>query len=212
MNYAELRQAIIEDTHRADLADLVPRFIRQAEGLIRRDLTAFILRGQLTDADRAGTSALYNLPPRTRELRKVTTGVPDAGGFLKRKSITAVAPSSLPGYPISDTVKVYAVAGDNSIEFRGNPPAGTVFDITYYGTPAALANDDDTNDLLTLHETLYIAGAAFFVYRHTQDRELAADELDVFNGVISTLNEQFAREIGGASVEQGYRFSRGSSY
>ena len=46
---------------------------------------------------------------------------------------------------------------------------------------------------MTDHETLYMAGSKFFLYLHTQDRELASDELDIYNGVIDTLNEQMSR-------------------
>ena len=43
MNYGELKTAILDDTHRADLSSHVARFVRQCEGLIRRDLTAYLL-------------------------------------------------------------------------------------------------------------------------------------------------------------------------
>ena len=106
----------------------------------------------------------------------------------------------------------YAENGDGTIEFRGVPSATDVFDILYYGTPAPFSADGDENELLTDHETLYMAGAKFFLYLHTQDRELASDELDIYNGVIDTLNEQVARKVGGASIAPTYNFAGGSSY
>jgi hypothetical protein len=106
----------------------------------------------------------------------------------------------------------YAQYGDGSIEFRGVPSAADVFDILYYGTPAPFATDTDENELLTDHETLYMAGSKVFLYLHTQDKELAADEANLFNGIVDDLNAQVARQIGGASIAPAYNFAGGSSY
>ena len=123
-----------------------------------------------------------------------------------------VSPGQIRRLDSGAPVVQYAQNGDGSIEFRGVPSVDDVFDIIYYGTPIPFSSDLDENDLLTDHETLYMAGGKFYLYLHTQDRELANDELDIFNGVINTLNEQVARKIGGASIAPSYNFSGGSSY
>ena len=92
------------------------------------------------------------------------------------------------------------------------PGSTDIFDILYYGTPTPFSSDTDENELLTDHETLYMAGSKFHLYLHTQDRELAQDELQIFNGVIETLNEQVARKVGGANIAPTYNFAGGSSY
>ena len=72
MNYGELKTAIIEDTHRADLTTLVPRFIRQCEGLLRRDLKGYVLEATITDSDRVTAgSGIYNFPARLLEVRNI---------------------------------------------------------------------------------------------------------------------------------------------
>ena len=68
MNYGELKQAILDDTHRADLSTHVARFVRQCEGMIRRDLTAYLLNTTITDADRVA-DGLFNLPARILQIR-----------------------------------------------------------------------------------------------------------------------------------------------
>jgi hypothetical protein len=205
MNDGELKQAILDDTHRADLSTHVARFVRQCEGLIRRDLSGYLLSTTITDSDRV-SEGLYNLPVRLLEIRHISLQGRQ-GDALQR-----VAPGQIRRLDLTADVVQYCQNGNDTIEFRGNPSAANVFDLLYYGTPAPFTSDSDENDLLTDHETLYMAGSKFFLYQHTQDRELASDELDVFNGVIDTLNEQIARKIGGANVAPSYNFAGGSSY
>ena len=57
-----------------------------------------------------------------------------------------------------------------------------------------------------------MAGSKFFLYMHTQDRELMADEGALFDNLVESLNEQVARQIGGANVAPSYNFAGGSSY
>ena len=205
--YADLKTAVIEDTHRPDLTALVPRFIREAEGLIRRDLVAFLLSTTLTDADRvAADGPIYNLPTGVLIIRRI------APADMHAAELQRINLGSIGRFSVTGRIGVYAEAGDDTIEIRGTPGATAVFDLNYYGMPAALVDDADTNTLLNLHETLYKAGAMFHLYQHTQDRELASDAQDIFEGVITTLNEQVARKIGGAKIAQSYNFSGGSSY
>jgi hypothetical protein len=201
----ELRQAIIEDTHRPDLASQIDRFIRLGEGMIRRDLTAYELSYQLTDADRLiADQPEYNLPARVLIPRRLqtTNTVP---------ALSKVAVDIINAYPLTDPPHSYTIFG-NTLSIRGNPAEGSTLTLDYYGTPPPLSADDDTNELLNDHETLYQAGATFFLYQHTQDRELAADQLDIFNGVMATLNESYARKLGGQKVSEAYNFAGGSSY
>ncbi len=204
MNYGELKQAILDDSHRPDLSAHVARFVRQCEGLLRRDLTAYPLSTTLTDTDRV--VGVYTLPTRLLQIRHVSLQ------GRQGDAIQRVAPGSIKRLDATTDVVQYCDNGDGTIEFRGNPATAAVFDILYYGTPAPFSSDSDENALLTVHETLYVAGGKFFLYLHTQDNELASMELDIYNGVIDTLNEQFARKIGGANVAPSYNFAGGSAY
>lgn len=206
MNYGELQTAVIEDTHRADLTELVPRFIREAEGMIRRDMTAYLLTGTLSETDRsAPDSPIYNLLNGVMVIRRIAVQGQQLG--LNRISLDAIG-----AYLISGQLNSYAEAGDGTVEFRGNPAIDTVLILNYYGMPTPLMDDLDTNSLLDENETLYKSGAMFSLYQHTQDRELAQDALSIFENIIENLNEQVARKIGGATITQSYNFNGGSSY
>jgi len=198
MTYAQLKTAVIEDTHRPDLAALVPRFIREAEDMIRREMVAYILTTTLSEADRSlSNPAQYALPANTLVIRRIALQG-QLGGEIIRAALGASS--------------IYVEAGDGLIEFRGTPPADAIFDLTYFGAPPRLVDDIDTNELLDENETLYKSGAMFYLYQNTQDRELASDALAVFRGVIETLNEQIARKIGGAKITASYQFGKGGGY
>lgn len=205
MNFGELKQAVLDDTHRSDLSTHVARFVRQCEGMIRRDLTAYLVRATLTDSDRVG-DGLFSLPARVIDIRHISL-VGRQGDGLQR-----VAPGQIRRLDSTADVLQYCQNGDGTIEFRGVPGTSDEFDVLYFGTPVPFSSDTDENDLLTDHESLYMAGAKFFLYLHTQDRELAQDELQIFNGIVGDLNEQVARQIGGASIAPSYNFAGGSAY
>lgn len=205
MNYGELKQAVIDDAHRQDLLSIVFRFIRQCEGMIRRDLIGMPLRSSISEINKT-SPGIYSLPTGFLQMRSLT--------LFDRQSdaLQQVAPAQIKRLSSSSPPHQFCIYGNNAIELRGYPGVLDIFEMTYYGTPAALVSNSDENDLLTNHETLYMAGSKFFLYLHTQDRELAADELDIFNSVVTKLNDQISRKIGGASIAPSYNFSGGSSY
>ena len=206
MNRADLRTAIIEDTHRPDLNGLVDRFIRQGEGLIRRQVTAYPLSYVLTESDRAA-DGIYTLPSGVQIIRSLQWRGRNIRDGLARVSIDSLNRLSAQADP-----QQYAQLSINTVDIRGVPPTDSEIDLLYFGMPEPLVNPEDTNQLLEDHETLYISAAKFHVYIHTQDRELAQDELQIFNGVAETLNEQTDRQFGGESITQTYDFSGGSTY
>ncbi len=210
MNYGELKQAVALQTHRttSQYAALIPDFIRQGEGMIRRELTAYSLAAVLDDTFRSAPgSPVYLLPGPLAQIRVLIYNDARNGRALQKTE-----PAGLTTTDIQSPPQVYAQYDPNTIEIRGNPATGATFNLLYFGLPAPLVNDADTNELLTDHETLYLAASKFFLYEYSQDLELANAQLDLFNGVISSLNEFYDRMIGGQRVEQNYNFGFRSSY
>jgi len=193
MNKTELAQAILDASHRPDLSSFTDTFIRRAEGMIRRDIRAYPLAVTLVEADRVA-NGLYNLPDGFLEARRVRIG----DNALESVSLAILRVLSGSADPFW-----YAVLGD-TIEFRGIPGTNATIDLDYLGSPPVLSVGADTNALLTEHESLYVEGALFHLYRHTQDRELAADAFNAFSDVMEPLNQQFGRRVGGASVAGAY--------
>lgn len=205
-DYSELQQAILDDTHRPDLSGHVTRFIREGEALIRRKLKGYLLTTTLTDADGTATAGVYNLPLYLLEVRDIKLQ------GRQGDSLVQVAPGQIRRLATTADVLQYCVYGARTVEFRGHPSTDHVFDLVYYGMPDPLSDAEDKNDLLTDHEDIYMTASKFYLYNHTQDRELAKDEYDLCMSYIDDLNEQVARRIGGATIAPSYNFSGGSSY
>lgn len=205
--FADLKAAIIADTHRADLTADIPRFVRLAEGLIRRDLRAYELLTTLTDSDRVTPGeGIYTLPGRVLDIRSIHLQ------GRQGDSLHRVMPGHIRRLDAAADVIQYCQHGTDTIEFRGVPSDSQVFDLRYFGTPAPLVDDADTNTLLADHEGLYQAGAQFYLYTQTQDRELAQDNANIFDAIIERLNEQMSRKIGGGAIAPTYNMSSRSSY
>lgn len=206
LNYTTLQTAIMTDTHRPDLSAEIPRFIRLAEGLIRRELKAYELSATLTDSDRVvAGEGIYTLPGRILDIRSVH--------LVGRQgdSLTRVMPGHIRRLAGTADVVQYCQYGDGTIEFRGIPGTSDEFDVRYFGTPAPL-DVTATNDLLDDHEGLYMAGAKFYLYQHEQNLELAQAEANTFDAIMERINEQMARKIGGGTVAPTYNMSSESSY
>ena len=203
LNYGTLKSAVVDGAHRSDLLGDAPDFIRECEGLIRRGLKyALPLSVTLDDDDRASSSTgVYDLPSTLHTVRAVHAT--DANG--RSYALEQVSLAAIRVLPATASALQFCVVGD-TIEVRGIPSEGAELELHYMGVPVAFSDDADTNDLLTNHETLYVSGSRFFLYKHTQDLELAQGELDTFTAALEALNEQLARKLGGATVAPAYHF------
>lgn len=202
MNYGELKTAVATDSHRTDLDAEIPRFIRETEGMIRRELRALSVTGTIDEADRV-SNGLYNLPTGIQSVRAILiTGT-------NEYAVSKVSVGQIKSLATTADPLWYAIRGSNTIEFRGIPGTDTEFDIEYLGHPTAFADDSDTNTLLTDHEALYVEGSLFYLYKHTQDIELAQAALDTYQNILGKLNELEGRKQGGASSAGAYNLYGG---
>lgn len=212
MNYGELKTFILADAHRTDLSETgdtgAVGFIRRAEGMIRRELIGYDLTATLDEDDRS-SNGIYDLPSGVAQIRTIT------GTYSGEEyELDEVGLSSIKNLPDTVVPQIYAVHA-NTVEFRGVPATDAEFTVNYFGQPTAFSDDADENDLLTDHEIIYVSAAKFYLYTHTQDRELAKDEFDLFRDAVEKLNEAKARKVGGGGSIGGYNlgnFRVGSAY
>jgi hypothetical protein len=78
--------------------------------------------------------------------------------------------------------------------------------IDYFARPAAMAADGDTTDILDAHPDLYIALLSMYLYRRSQDLELAATAEASYNDARDTLNGLADRQRGAARQGKPYSF------
>lgn len=208
MNYGELKTFVLADAHRTDLTAEIAGYVRRAEGLIRRELVGYELSATLDEDDRV-SGGVYTLPSTVLLVRTIT-GTHSGDEY----TLTDVGLANIKNIDDAAVPVHYAIRA-NTVEFRGVPDTDAAFTVNYFGHPAALAEDDDENDLLTDHEELYIAGAQFYLFLHEQNRELANDAFSRFSDAIEKLNEAHARKIGGGGSVGAYNLGNtqiGSSY
>lgn len=189
-DYAALKAALASSSHRSDLTTEIPGFIRLAEGKIRNELVGYELTATLSESDR-DADGVYDLPATLR--KGVIRSVEDAD----EAPLTNVGTAEIKSIDANADPIYYTVRG-NQIEFRGVPATDAEFSIKYFGHPAPFADDADTNDLLTYDEAVYLYGALHFLFKHTQDLELAQDALNTFDDAITKLNDQHSRKVSGA--------------
>lgn len=183
-NYGELKTAIADLAHRADLTSEIPAFVERAEATIARKVRSaeLLTSAQLTESDRS-SGAVYTLPSNflgARSIYGTTSGV--------AYQVDIVSLAELRRYP-SSVRAVFAAIYGYSIEFRGTPDTDAAFDMIHYARPTAFALDADFNVLLTNHSDLYIHAAMRWLYIHTQDLELAQAHSDAFVELADDLND-----------------------
>jgi hypothetical protein len=203
MNYIQLQQAILDDTHKSQyVGAAVQRFIAQGESLIATILESYNLQGQLLDANRvSANSANYVLPAGLVNLRYAKiNGLP-----LGRVDETRV---SL--YLSANSSTMYAQRAKQII-VAGTPGTGVVIDIDYMGMPDALATTA-TNTLLDEVPQLYIDAASVYVFRRAQDYEGAGISMDSVKTMCADLNRKSKKLLGGAQATPIYNTDFRSAY
>jgi hypothetical protein len=203
MNYAELQQAILDDTHKSQYAGAtIQRMIAEGEALIAAHLESYNLLVQLTDADRiSASSPIYNLPSRLTHLRHVKI----AGRPLDKIDETSVYLRN------RSTVSTGYVQRIGQIEIAGNPGEDSLVDLDYMGMPEPLASVG-TNNLLDEVPQLYKDATGFYVFRRAQDYESAELSLQSLVSMCAQLNRKTKKLLGGAEAAPAYNTRFRSSY
>jgi hypothetical protein len=205
MDRATLLAMVTDTAHRPDLVTQAPDFLRQAESMIAREVRSVeqITLGSLTDTSRVTVGKpSFNLPSNFLLARSIWLGDVE----LRNTSL-----SELRRVDVSIDVQWYSIRG-SVIEFRGNPATTDTFDLDYFSRMAALTAPADTNALLNNHEELYLSGSLFFLYRYTQDPDLAQAFFQSFGVARDALNAAAANQIGGQAMAPAYNFSPQGSY
>ncbi len=203
MNYGELKTAILSDSHREDYTPYIERFVAQAEALISSRLEAYLLTATLDDTDRTGAdSPVYDLPSKLTLLRHV---------HINDLPLTQTDEGTIAQWRTAADVGFYCVRG-NQIITAGTPAAGTELQIQYFGMPEALAEETDTNSLLTEYPQLYIEAAQVYVYKRARNFEAAQIAFQSVGGLLDEINRKVKKKLGGAQPVNPYNVSFRSSY
>lgn len=201
---------LLDVAHRPDLTAKTDMFIRQAEGMIARDVRAIeqvTWGSSLTNSNRTGSGqATYTLP--TDFLAERVFWNPDTTRSLplEKKSL-----GELRSLTASAPVTYYSIRG-TVVEFRGNPADADTILFDYFARLPVIGAVDAANVLLNAHEELYLASAMFFLKRYTEDFDSAQGYLDSFNHATMKVNEAAMFKLGSQSVAPAYNFNTRGSF
>lgn len=213
MNRVQLIAGALGDSHREDYASkmengtpITTRLLQEAEALISSKLESYGLEYTLTDADRGNdfTTPVYALPARLRLVRHVFK----AGNPIP---LDAVDETTAGLYRSAVDIFCYCVRV-KSIVFGGLPGQGVQLNLHYFGLPAPLVNDGDTNTLLNDYPQLYKEAMQIYIYKRAKDFESAQIAHQSAMGLIDEINRQVKKLLGGARSSNPYNVCFRSSY
>jgi hypothetical protein len=205
MNYVQLQQAIIDDSHRSDFAGaVVQRFIAQGETLISTLLEGYGLEYTLTDADRADvTTAVYNLPNKLIRVRHIHFGT--------QPPLTQVDETGVSCLRSSANVQAYAVR-PLTVVIAGTPAEDAELLLQYFGMPLTLSDVNNENTLLTDYPQLYIEAAQVYLFKRIQNFDAAEIAKFSVEALCNNINRKVKKSLSGAQAANPYNVHFRSSY
>lgn len=193
MDRATLFTLVLAETTRPDKESELPGMLLLAEAKIARELRC---EEMSETVDISLTNYSGDLPEDYLGPRAVY----DADGPLQQVGLMEFRTKT-------QQERCYAIE-DRKILSR----CGASLTLVYFARPAAMGSDSDTTAILDAHPDLYVALLSFYVFKRTQDLELADGALQTYNDSRDTLNEVADRQRGAARVGKGYSFGGSPSY
>ena len=182
-NYANLKQAVENWSHRTDISGVMDDFIDLAESRIDNRLQ---LRGNEQRATATTSGRFLALPDYFLEMRRlsVISGAQTYEVHYKApEQMTIVSASGRPRY--------YTVT--SQLEFDRVPDSSYTMEMSYYRTLAPLDDTTTTNDVLTFYPDLYLYGCLAELYRWAMNEERAVYFDTLFDSKIVEAQKQEGR-------------------
>ena len=194
--YTELKNAVINWSHRSDLDLLVPDFIRLAEEEMYNNPVQQlrIYESDTTSTLTASTSSRFlSLPTDYAEMRNIRFDIDYDSEFLQYRT-----PEQLNRFDDTDKPQFYTIIG-NQIEFDRVPDSAYSVIIQYSPKVTALTSSAPTNTLLTNHSNIYLFGALAQAFIYADDMEKQAKYEAKFIQAIIGANKAAKRAKLGAA-------------
>lgn len=191
-NYSDLVshiQSECDDTS-AEFVAKIPDAIAQAEAWFRRELR---VDDMVTASTVTAAGATTALPTGFKGLLAIDVdGSPDSPlEAMALAELKRVYPTTATGQP-----EAYAIADD---KFWWGPVPDTSYTVNIvYSASIPGLEANTTNWLMTGHPDLYEAGALAYAYKWLRDKESAAENLSIAQGIIDSINKDSALKRAGA--------------
>lgn len=181
--YVELKQAIINFSHRTDTAGVVDDFIDLTENDIDKKLR---LRANEQRATASPTTRFLALPDRFIEMRRLSLINGSVTKDIQYKSPEGMAISGTSGEPRFFTIT-------SQIEFDKAPSSTYTIEMAYYAGIQALSSSNTTNGVLTNYPDIYLFGALTYLSIWEKDINQAKVYKALFDEKLNDANKQERR-------------------
>ena len=186
--YANLKESVLDWSHRPDVKSRLDDFILIAEQeMYNNRIESLLIRDQevKTSVDTVVGAKLIDLPTGFESMRAIL--IDDKTPTAEQYQLRYLTPEvmhkhSSNGHPTEFTVT-------DKIEL--NRPADQIYniEIQHIAKVASLTAANPTNTILTKYPTIYLAGCLWGVYRWVKDAESAAGAYSDFIGAIQGANK-----------------------
>lgn len=189
-NYTELKAAVAEWLHRANLSSRAEDFIQQGEAWLNRKLRTVDMEERSSGLT-MGTSDRYDtLPSRFLEMQSIYyTGDNEEIQFVEPSAMIPLITTS--GKPRYFTIK-------DGLEWSCVPDSAYAYEIHYFR--ALDIASDSTNWLLTNHPDIYLYAALSSAAIYIKDDNRVPGLKAMINEAVEDLNTQDARKRGSQMV------------
>lgn len=185
--YLNLKAAIIDFSHRSDVADKIDDFILLAEEAMYAN-PDFPL--QLRQMETRATATLSTserflaLPSGFITMRRLKLNL-DQGDC----DVRYVAPDQMIIRSGGGIPRFFSVS--SQLEFDRVPDAEYTIDMQYFAIPTGLSSSNTTNTVLTNHPSAYLYGCLWALFGWANDDVQEAKYLAKFLGIIDGINKRY---------------------
>lgn len=186
-NYANLKEAVQDWSHRSDIKSRIDDFILIAEQeMYNNRVEPLEVREQevKTSVDTVIGSKFVALPTGYKSMRSIL--IDDKTTEAEQYELTYLTPEGLHKQSSNGCPSEFTVT--DKIEF--NRPTDAIYniEIQHLAKVAALTEANPTNTILTEYPTIYLAGCLWALFRWAKDAESASGAYTDFIGAIQGAN------------------------
>lgn len=182
--YDNLIAEVIDWSHRDDLGPKMPDFIMLAEAaMYSNDVELLTVRSMETISTALTAGEYLSLPDYFESARSVRLITGSNVGKLEYKAPQQMCNSVSTGRP-----RYFTVVG-NELQFDRVPDSEYTIEMQYYRKAPPLTPENQTNDILTNHPSIYLFGALAVIFGYAQDTQQEISYINKFIGAIRGANK-----------------------
>jgi hypothetical protein len=182
--YDNLKQEIIDFSHREDIDERVDTFIRMAESDMFANPDEILrVRGQEVRLETVTSGQFLSLPADFQSMRSVQLVTGNGDCELKYRAPAQMKQDPGTGRPLYFTVT-------SQIEFERVPDTDYDIILQYYAIPTPLSSSNQTNAILNTFPNIYLFGALAATFTYASDSMMAAQHYASFIRAIKGANKK----------------------